>query len=173
MLQFLLCLLRKVVLWKTTRQKIKMHSTLSMWVSIIFSQAVFTSDAKNALYLSVNLFSTKIRPLLETGPPHYVAIRATQRSNRLQARGSTFDSLLKYRRPWVIVQPQELNLWLPALQCSQVLYWLCLPCCGHSVPYSIHTLSYKVVLWTNLVQASLRGTYSCFESHSPTTLSQI
>ena len=120
----------------------KMHF---IWESLYLAQR----------YLLRTLF---LRPLLETGPPSYMAIPATQRSSRLQGRGSTFDSFLKYFRPWVMVQPQNLNLRPPALQYSQVLYRLSLSCCGHSAPYSIHTLSYKIVLWTNVVQASLRGT---------------
>ena len=56
---------------------------------------------KNALYLSVNVFSTSaiwghyiLRLLMETGPPFYVVIRATRRSSRLQGKGSTFISQL-------------------------------------------------------------------------------
>ena len=57
---------------------------------------------KKALYLSVNVFSTKVligdtiflRLLMETGPPFYVVIRATRRSSRLQGKGSTFISQL-------------------------------------------------------------------------------
>ena len=127
-----------------------MHLTLSVSVSIRVSQISITPDAKQCtLYLAWRylLRTLFLRPLLETGPPRYVAIRATQRSSHLQGRGSTFDSFLKYFRPWVMI-----------LQYSQVLYRLSLSCCGHSALYSIHTLSYKIVLWTNLVQASLRGT---------------
>ena len=55
-----------------------------------------------ALYLSVNVFSRKVligdtiftSGLVETGPPFYVVIRATQRSTRLQGKGSTFISQL-------------------------------------------------------------------------------
>ena len=56
---------------------------------------------KNALFLIVNVFCTKaligdtirfLRFLLETGPPFYVVIRATQRSSHLQGKGSTFIS---------------------------------------------------------------------------------
>ena len=60
---------------------------------------------KNALYLRVNAFSTNknyctnwglyfLRLLLDTGLPFYVLIRATQRSSRLQGKGSTFISQL-------------------------------------------------------------------------------
>ena len=35
-----------------------------------------------------------LRVLLETGPPFYVVVRATRRSNRLQGNGSTFISQL-------------------------------------------------------------------------------
>ena len=59
---------------------------------------------KKALYLSVNVFSTKVtlligdsiflRLLLETGPPFYVVIRATRRSSRLHCKGSNFISQL-------------------------------------------------------------------------------
>ena len=57
---------------------------------------------KKALYLSVNIFSTKVligdtiflRLLIETGPPFYVVTRATRRSSRLQDKGSTFISQL-------------------------------------------------------------------------------
>ena len=56
---------------------------------------------KNALYLSVNVFSTKILigdTILTSptgdGPPFYVVIRATQRTNRLQGKGSSFISQL-------------------------------------------------------------------------------
>ena len=138
-----------------------MHLTLSVSVSIRVSQISITPDVKQCtLYLAWRylLRTLFLRPLLETGPPRYVAIRATQRSSHLQGRGSTFDSFLKYFRPWVMIRPPKLNLRPPALQYSQVLYRLSLSCCGHSALYSIHTLSYKIVLWTNLVQASLRGT---------------
>ena len=61
-----------------------------------------TSQKKKALYLSVNVFSTKVligdtiflRLLMETGPPFYVVIRATRRSSLLQCKGSTFISRL-------------------------------------------------------------------------------
>ena len=57
---------------------------------------------KKALYLSVNVFSTKVligdtiflRLLMETGTPFYVVIRATRRSSHLQGKGSTFISQL-------------------------------------------------------------------------------
>ena len=56
----------------------------------------------NVLYLSVNVFSRKVRAigdtilrlLLETGLPFYVVIRAPRRSSHLQGEGSTFISLL-------------------------------------------------------------------------------
>ena len=56
---------------------------------------------QNALYLSVNVFSTKVllgdtiltSPTVD-GPPFYVVIRATRRSSQLQGRGSTFISQL-------------------------------------------------------------------------------
>ena len=38
----------------------------------------------------------KQRLQLETGPPLYMVIRATQRSSRLQRKGSTFISHLSY-----------------------------------------------------------------------------
>ena len=56
---------------------------------------------KNALYLSVNIFSTKdqlgtlfFTSLTEGGSLFYVVIRATRRSSRLQSKGSTFISQL-------------------------------------------------------------------------------
>ena len=56
---------------------------------------------KNALYLSVKVFSTKVLIgklfqclQLETGSPFYVVIRATRRSSHLQCKGSTFISQL-------------------------------------------------------------------------------
>ena len=56
---------------------------------------------KKVLYLSVNVFSTKVligntilRVPMETGPPFYVVIRAKQRSRRLQCKDSTFISQL-------------------------------------------------------------------------------
>ena len=56
---------------------------------------------KNALYLSVNIFSTKVligdtifTSLTEGGSLFYVVIRATRRSSRLQSKGSTFISQL-------------------------------------------------------------------------------
>ena len=55
---------------------------------------------KIALYLSVNVFSTKalienLCHLQETGrAPLYVVIRVTRRSSRLQGKGSTFISQL-------------------------------------------------------------------------------
>ena len=60
---------------------------------------------KGTFYLSVNVFSTKVligdtiflRLLMETGPPFYVVIRATERSRRLQCKGSTFISQLFLR----------------------------------------------------------------------------
>ena len=53
---------------------------------------------KGTFYLSVNVFSTKVLNgdtvflllLMETGPPFYVVIRATERSRRLQCKGSTY-----------------------------------------------------------------------------------
>ena len=56
---------------------------------------------QNALYLSVNVFSTKVllgdtiltSPTVD-GPPFYVVIRARRRSSQLQGRGSTFISQL-------------------------------------------------------------------------------
>ena len=61
-----------------------------------------TSQKKKALYLSVNVFSTKVligdtiflRLLMETGPPFYMVIRAARMSGRLQGKGSTFISRL-------------------------------------------------------------------------------
>ena len=38
-----------------------------------------------------------LRLLMETGPPFYVVIRATERSRRLQCKGSTFISQLFLR----------------------------------------------------------------------------
>ena len=135
---------------------------MSVWVSIRVSQIAITPDAKQCtLYLAWRylLRTLFLRPLLETGAPRYVAIRATQRSSHLQGRGSTFDSFLKYFRPWVIVQPQN---WTCNLQlCSTVKCftdWAYPAVVTQHLNYSIHTLSYKTVLWTNLVQASLRGT---------------
>ena len=56
---------------------------------------------KNALYLSVNVFSTKVligdtifTSLAGDGTAIYVVIRATRRSGRLQCKGSTFFSQL-------------------------------------------------------------------------------
>ena len=52
---------------------------------------------KTALYLSVNVFSTKVligTLFLRLGPPFYEVIRATRRSNRLLCKGSTFISQL-------------------------------------------------------------------------------
>ena len=53
---------------------------------------------KKALYLSVNVFSTKVLiawgHLLETGPLFYAVIRATRRSSLLQGKASTFISQL-------------------------------------------------------------------------------
>ena len=50
----------------------------------------------HALYLSVKVSSTKVligdtilRLLIETGPPFYVAIRATQSFSRLHGKGIT------------------------------------------------------------------------------------
>ena len=48
----------------------------------------FDQTNKMALYLSVNLFSTKV--LVEMGPPFYVVTRATRRTSRLKGKGSTF-----------------------------------------------------------------------------------
>jgi len=120
-------------------------------------------------YLLRTLF---LRPLLETGPPRYVAIRATQRSSHLQGRSSTFNSFPKYFRPWVMVartapkiEPATSGsaVQSSALPTELILLW--------SLSALFHTHSFiQNCPWTNLVQASLRGTYSCFESHSPTTL---
>ena len=43
-----------------------MRLTLSMTVSINFSQTALTPDAKQSLYLSVNVFSTKILIIRDT-----------------------------------------------------------------------------------------------------------
>ena len=56
----------------------------------------------NALYLSVNVFSTIVligdtiflRLQLETGPPFYVVIRATRRSSHLQGQQSQGSTLI-------------------------------------------------------------------------------
>ena len=53
-------------------------------------------SGKKALYLSVNVFSTKVRLLLETGPPFYVVIRATRRSSCLQDKGTVVASFFSY-----------------------------------------------------------------------------
>ena len=61
-----------------------------------------SGEKKIALSLSVDVFSRKVligdtifkSGLVETGPPFYVVIRATQRSTRLQGKGSTFISQL-------------------------------------------------------------------------------
>ena len=53
-------------------------------------------SGKKALYLSVNVFRTKVRLLLETGPPFYVVIRATRRSSCLQDEGTVVPSFLSY-----------------------------------------------------------------------------
>ena len=59
---------------------------------------------KNALYLSVNIFSTKIlmgtlflRLLLKNRPPFSVVIRATRRTSRLQGKWSTSISQLYFK----------------------------------------------------------------------------
>ena len=77
---------------------------------------------KNALYLSVIVFSTKVlRLLLETGPLFfYVVIQATQRSNHLQGKGSTFISQL-FEDP---VSNQSGNQTHNLSLSSQVLYQL-------------------------------------------------
>ena len=56
---------------------------------------------KNALHLSVNVFSTKVligdtflTSPIGDGAAIYVVIRATRRSSRLQGKGSTFISQL-------------------------------------------------------------------------------
>ena len=64
-----------------------------------FPQGHAIVEKKNVLYLSVNVFSTKVlignttlRVLMETGPPFYVVIRATQRSRRLQCKEKTMSN---------------------------------------------------------------------------------
>ena len=56
---------------------------------------------KRALYLSVNVLSMKVligtlffRLQVETGTPFHVVLRATQKSSRLQCKGSIFISQL-------------------------------------------------------------------------------
>ena len=44
----------------------------------------------------VNVFSTKVRLLLETGPPFYVVIRATRSSSCLQDKVTVVPSFLSY-----------------------------------------------------------------------------
>lgn len=103
-----------------------MHLTLSVSVSIRVSQISITPDAKQCtLYLAWRylLRTLFLRPLLETGPPRYVAIRATQRSSHLQGRGSTFDSFLKYFRPWVMIRPPKSALQSSALPTELILLW--------------------------------------------------
>ena len=74
---------------------------ITLWKALKKNWEMFSKDKKNALYLSVNVFSTKVligdynlRLQLETGPPFYVVIRATRRSSGLHCTGSTFISQL-------------------------------------------------------------------------------
>ena len=89
---------------------------------------------KIALYLSVNVFSRKVligdtiftSGLVETGPPFYVVIRATQRFTRLQGKGSTFISQIFYD-PEYCSGPGMSNPRPPALLSSVLLTELILP----------------------------------------------
>ena len=71
------------------------------WIEIYpVDSVIHVLNKKNALYLSVNVFSMKaltgdtifLRLLLEMGLPFYLVIRATRRSSHLQGKGSTFIS---------------------------------------------------------------------------------
>ena len=68
-------------------------------MAIVHTKKIKIKIEKNALYLSVNIFSMKaltgillLSLLLETALPFYVVIRATQRSGHLQSKGITFTS---------------------------------------------------------------------------------
>ena len=79
-----------------------------LWIGYLFEWIFFKIRVQtqnwhthNALFLIVNLFSTKaligdtirfLCFLLETGPPFYMVIRATRRSSHFQGKGSTFIS---------------------------------------------------------------------------------
>ena len=75
---------------------------IAWWKKKVWEHFLEQVKKKKALYLSVNVFSTKVligdtiflRLLMETGPPFYVVIRATRRSSLLQCKGSTFISRL-------------------------------------------------------------------------------
>ena len=65
------------------------------------TQIIVRFSKTNVLYLSVNVFSTRVftgtlflRLLLETGLHFYVVIRATRRSSLLERKGNTFISQL-------------------------------------------------------------------------------
>ena len=83
---------------------INLFSRLSDFVPGTFSLLLLMANCKwkKALYVSVNVCSKKVligdtilfRLLLETGPPFYMVIKATQSSSRLQCKGSTFISQL-------------------------------------------------------------------------------
>ena len=71
--------------------------TEGQWISFV---CVITIK-KNAPYLSVKVFSTKVligdtflQLLLDMGLPVYVVIRATRRTSRLQCKDNTFTSQL-------------------------------------------------------------------------------
>ena len=73
-----------------------------------------------AFYLSVEVSSTNVligdtilRLLIETGPPFYVAVRATQSSSRLHGKG-----IASFLRPWVLIRSRELNLRPPDLSAA-------------------------------------------------------
>ena len=71
------------------------HVTLTLRCKCVGSNAN-EQYALTRLYLNVKVSSTKVligdtilRLLIETGPPFYVAVRATQSSSRLHGKGIT------------------------------------------------------------------------------------
>ena len=90
----------------------------------LFYRKCLLLKKKKALYLSVNVFSTKVLTvdtIFTTGPPFYVVIRATRRSSRLKDKGSTFISQL-FKDPEYWSGPGNRARDLPL--CSQALYRL-------------------------------------------------
>ena len=81
---------------------------------------------KNALYLSVNVFSTKvlIEDAIFMGPPFYVVIRAKVQPLAVQRYYLHFSVIL---RRWVLVRPWESNPRPPTLQSSVLPTDLILP----------------------------------------------
>ena len=90
------------LLKKTPRglRQVFTNNYINLPISLFGFWLQLTSEKKNALYMSANVFSTQVlgtlplHLLMEKGPTFNVVAWATQRSSRLQCKRSTFISQL-------------------------------------------------------------------------------